>query len=146
MTVPISDFIGGPSYENSTYSDGTPACVLLVDPITDGSGVLGENFLRSAYVVYDLDNLVIAMGQSKASVKGATPGAVVTAIDSGTTLLQWWPAPSFCSCDDDQGVTRIGVLAVSTNKWYEDSYESLLNSRQQNSDEPKVTVCIPTID
>jgi len=47
-----------------TFKDGSPACKFGIDKSPDGSIVLGDSFLRSAYVVYDLDNKVIAMAQT----------------------------------------------------------------------------------
>lgn len=49
---------------------GTPqCCASSVDSAPDGSGdfVLGDNFLHSAYLVFDIDNEVIALAQSNLS-------------------------------------------------------------------------------
>lgn len=48
-----------------TFEDGTPACVLGISPAGDGSIVLGDTFLRSAYVVYDLENNEISLAQTR---------------------------------------------------------------------------------
>lgn len=48
-----------------TLEDGTPACILGISPAGDGSVVLGDTFLRSAYVVYDLENNEISLAQTR---------------------------------------------------------------------------------
>ena len=45
----------------SGYQRGKPICILGIAPAGDSTSVLGDTFLRSAYVVYDLDNNQIAM-------------------------------------------------------------------------------------
>ncbi|KAH6636180.1 aspartic peptidase domain-containing protein [Chaetomium tenue] len=44
-----------------TFADGTPACLFGIAPAGAGTYVLGDTFLRSAYVVYDLENHEIAL-------------------------------------------------------------------------------------
>ena len=46
------------------FKDGSQACSFGISKSTDGTIVLGDTFLRSAYVVYDLDNKQIAMAQT----------------------------------------------------------------------------------
>ncbi|KAF2711187.1 acid protease [Pleomassaria siparia CBS 279.74] len=46
------------------YSRGTPTCILGIGPAGDSVSVLGDTFLRSAYVVYDLTNNQIALAQT----------------------------------------------------------------------------------
>ncbi|KAK9249012.1 aspartic peptidase domain-containing protein [Lipomyces tetrasporus] len=51
--------------EPITFTDGAPVCLLSVRPDSDiGVSILGDTFLRSAYVVYDLDNHVIGLAQT----------------------------------------------------------------------------------
>ncbi|KAI9793385.1 MAG: hypothetical protein M1816_000277 [Peltula sp. TS41687] len=48
-----------------TMSDGkTPACLFGISPAGENSNVLGDTFLRSAYVVYDLANAEISIAQT----------------------------------------------------------------------------------
>lgn len=47
-----------------TFSDGTRACIFGIAPADSGTSVLGDTFLRSAYVVYDLANNEISLAQS----------------------------------------------------------------------------------
>jgi len=90
ITVSMSELVlGSASASNSlTYSDGTPACVFGIAPAGDSTAVLGDTFLRSAYVVYDLannqislaktnfnatTNNVLEIGSGSGSVPNATP-------------------------------------------------------------------------
>lgn len=85
----------GPLY----FRDGTRACVFGIVPAGDSTAVLGDTFLRSAYVVYDLanneislantnfdptDDEILEIGMGDDSVPGATPVAnPVTAVAVG---------------------------------------------------------------
>lgn len=57
LKVPLSNFILSPE-------EGRGYCGFAVLPSED-TWVLGDVFLRSAYVVYDLDNYEISLGQTK---------------------------------------------------------------------------------
>lgn len=48
-----------------TFNDGTPACVFGIAPAGDSTATLGDTFLRSAYVVYDLTNNEISLAPTK---------------------------------------------------------------------------------
>ncbi|KAK4448542.1 putative aspartic-type endopeptidase [Podospora aff. communis PSN243] len=48
-----------------TFQDGTPACLFGIAPAGQGTNVLGDTFLRSAYVVYDLANNEISLAQTR---------------------------------------------------------------------------------
>lgn len=50
--------------EPITFSDGTEACLFGIAPANGGMAVLGDTFLRSAYVVYDLSNNEISLAQT----------------------------------------------------------------------------------
>ena len=47
-----------------TFQDGSVACLFGVAPAQGGTVVLGDTFLRSAYVVFDLANNEISMAQT----------------------------------------------------------------------------------
>ncbi|KAK7208231.1 aspartic peptidase domain-containing protein [Myxozyma melibiosi] len=62
---PLTDTAG----EAITFTSGEAACQLsMMDNSDVGTSILGDTFLRAAYVVYDLDNAVIAMAQTKYNV------------------------------------------------------------------------------
>lgn len=46
------------------YQRGQPVCILGIGPSGDSISVLGDTFLRSAYVVYDLENNQIGLAQT----------------------------------------------------------------------------------
>jgi len=63
-----------------TFTDGTPACLFGVSPAGSMVSVFGDTFLRSAYVVYDLDNNEISLAQTNFNSTGTdiveiVPGA-----------------------------------------------------------------------
>ncbi|KAL6246084.1 hypothetical protein RBB50_007237 [Rhinocladiella similis] len=87
VSVPLSELIAEQIEDDSAYENGTPACSLNFDPTDDENGViLGDSFLRSAYVVYDLENKIIALGQAKLGGKAAANNTAITDIPKGTTL------------------------------------------------------------
>ena len=78
--VPLSEMV---TDANFTFADGTPACYLGINPVDTSLGgiiLFGDTFLRSAYVVYDLENLQIALAQANAN----STASDVTLIPSGT--------------------------------------------------------------
>lgn len=52
-------------------ADGSRACLFGLSPSGNGVNVLGDTFLRSAYVVYDINNNQISMAQSNFDPKGS---------------------------------------------------------------------------
>jgi hypothetical protein len=64
-----------------TFQNGVAACLFGIAPAGRGTNVLGDTFLRSAYVVYDMDNNQISLAQtrfnsSESSVSEITPLSV----------------------------------------------------------------------
>ncbi|WEW61899.1 hypothetical protein PRK78_007397 [Emydomyces testavorans] len=47
------------------FDDGTPACIFGIVPAENSVAILGDTFIRSAYVVYDLNNREISLAQTK---------------------------------------------------------------------------------
>ena len=64
LVVDPSDAGGGGGGGRPTFTDGTPACFLGIAPASGGSSILGDTFLRSAYVVYDLENNEISLAKT----------------------------------------------------------------------------------
>jgi hypothetical protein len=48
-----------------TFSNGEAACLFGIAPAGAGTNVLGDTFMRSAYVVFDIDNNEISIAQSR---------------------------------------------------------------------------------
>lgn len=64
-----------------TFQNGVTACLFGIAPAGAGTNVLGDTFLRSAYVVYDMDNNQISLARTRfnstsSSVKEITPQSV----------------------------------------------------------------------
>lgn len=81
----------------SQYSAASGGCVLGIGPEQDSQIILGDTFLRNAYVVYDQPNYQVAMAQAaldKASTSSiatmgtgtSIPGVSSTASATGTQL------------------------------------------------------------
>lgn len=68
ITIPMDELVINLGDNNMQFDDGTPACLFGIAPAQSGTHVLGDTFLRSAYVVYDLDNNEISMAQTKFNV------------------------------------------------------------------------------
>ncbi|KAK4190403.1 putative aspartic-type endopeptidase opsB, partial [Podospora australis] len=51
--------------QRPTFTNGVPACLFGIAPAGSGTNVLGDTFLRSAYVVYDLDNNLISLAPTR---------------------------------------------------------------------------------
>ncbi|KAI9847845.1 MAG: hypothetical protein M1837_001738 [Sclerophora amabilis] len=69
IDVPMNELVIDPGQNRDgsrpALSDGTtPACLFGIAPAGDGTSVLGDTFLRSAYVVYDLSNNQISIAQT----------------------------------------------------------------------------------
>ncbi|KAK2050811.1 eukaryotic aspartyl protease [Colletotrichum somersetense] len=93
ITVPIDELVLdliAITGKRTSFSNGVDACLFGIAPAGDGTNVLGDTFLRSAYVVYDIDNNEISLAQTKFNAtstnvleigkgKGAVPSAVAVA-------------------------------------------------------------------
>ncbi|PGH14403.1 hypothetical protein AJ79_03046 [Helicocarpus griseus UAMH5409] len=62
----------GPNPDGSIpqFSNGEPACVFGIAPAGRGNAILGDTFLRSAYVVYDLANNQISLAKTNFNATG----------------------------------------------------------------------------
>lgn len=68
ISVPMNELVINPGTNTDgstpTFNDGTPACLFGISPAGGSTAVLGDTFLRSAYVVYDLANNQISLAQT----------------------------------------------------------------------------------
>lgn len=67
ISVSMSELVIALSTSNGqqlTFNDGTPACLFGIAPAGSSTSVLGDTFIRSAYLVYDLDNNEISIAQT----------------------------------------------------------------------------------
>lgn len=67
-----------------TMADGTQGCAFGIVPTSGDSIVLGDTFLRSAYVVYDLDNNEVSLANTKFHASGVGKGDSV--LEIGATV------------------------------------------------------------
>jgi hypothetical protein len=71
ISVPMDELVIPLPSQNGGYvafADGTPACMFGIAPAGLSTPVLGDTFLRSAYVVYDLDRNEISLAQTRFNV------------------------------------------------------------------------------
>lgn len=71
-------------FSPTTFPDGSRKCVVDIDASTASYALLGDSFLRNAYVVYDLKNNEIALAQSKPTATDSNVEAIVSTIPSAT--------------------------------------------------------------
>lgn len=98
IKVPYSEFalpIQTTNGQQATFDNGQPACAFGMQPQDQASLgiILGDTFLRSSYVVYDISNKQIALAQSNYNSQSSnvkeigdtTPGS---AVNGGVTVTQ----------------------------------------------------------
>jgi Eukaryotic aspartyl protease len=106
-----------------TFDDGTPACTFGISPAGGSTAVLGDTFLRSAYVVYDLANNEIALAETNfnstesnvmeiGSGTAAIPDA--TAVSNPVTTVVVNPGGARIGAPSGTGVIIPGISASST--------------------------------
>lgn len=101
VKVPFSEFAlpaTSSTGQQATFNDGSLACYLGLqgtgsDPTQQDPVILGDTFLRSAYVVYDLDNKQISLAQTvfnatDSNVVEITSASPVASVVSGVTVTQ----------------------------------------------------------
>lgn len=85
INVPMNELyisIGTDSYGRPvTFEDGREACIFGVAPSGSSTPLLGDTFLRSAYVVYDLQNNEISLAQTKFNSTGNNIREIVNGTD-----------------------------------------------------------------
>ncbi|KAJ2988205.1 hypothetical protein NUW58_g4102 [Xylaria curta] len=89
LVLPI--FTGGPVPFNSGPFKGQDACQFGIQNISGNSFLLGDTFLRSAYVVYDLENNEIAIAPTDFN---ATTSNIIPFPSLKATIPSSTPAPS----------------------------------------------------
>jgi hypothetical protein len=78
LVIPITSSTGRPI----TFSDGTTACLFGVAPAGSSIAVMGDTFLRSAYLVYDLANNEISIAQTNFNATAHNVVEIGTGTDS----------------------------------------------------------------
>jgi len=79
LVLNLYDSNGAPAtYENSTE----PLCLFGIAPAGSGMSVMGDTFLRSAYVVFDLENNEISLAQTKFNTTTSSIAEIGTGANS----------------------------------------------------------------
>lgn len=94
--------------QSPKYTNGQTACQLGIQAAGDLPILLGDTFLRSAYVVYDLVNNRIALGQTNFNV---TSSDIVPFPSSGAPI----PSASFAPNEAAVTQTATGLPKVTAN-------------------------------
>lgn len=67
VSLPVSEMVQ-PQFDDETFDDGTPACEVGITTQDQDFLVLGDVFLRSTYVVYNLESRTVALAKAKVNV------------------------------------------------------------------------------
>ncbi|ODV94933.1 hypothetical protein PACTADRAFT_27622, partial [Pachysolen tannophilus NRRL Y-2460] len=83
LQVPISELTTG------TSSSRKGTCVIEIFASSDSSYILGDAFLRSAYVVYDLDDYQISLAQSNPNSTSENIEVIKSSVPSATSASDY---------------------------------------------------------
>lgn len=116
ISVPFNEIVlpsNGPDGLGLHFDDGKPACVFGIAPSNGGPSVLGDTFLRSAYVVYDLAHNQISLAQTNFNsttdnIKEIEEGPAGV---PGATMV---PSPITSARGIGTGAARLAAVATST--------------------------------
>jgi hypothetical protein len=97
VEVPMNELVldlttgGAPSFPGNSKFKGQDACLFGVQAFTEAPYILGDTFLRSAYVVYDLVNNQIGLAQTDFNETGTN---IVVFEKNGSTVPMSTVAPN----------------------------------------------------
>lgn len=83
VVVPFSELIGNQIYTSNEYDAASGGCNVGLEFAKDGNAIMGDTFLRNAYVVFDIDNQQAAIAQASGGQAGTSS---IQAISSGTGI------------------------------------------------------------
>ncbi|KAF4972498.1 hypothetical protein FZEAL_9578 [Fusarium zealandicum] len=97
ITVPLSELVLDLTDINGrqmSFDNGEPACMFGIAPAPSKTYILGDTFLRSAYVVFDMGNNEVSLAQSNFDASGsdiveigAGDGAVPATMDASEPVV-----------------------------------------------------------
>jgi hypothetical protein len=102
-----------------TFSDGTPACLFGIAPAGSSTSVLGDTFIRSAYLVYDLANNEISIAQTNFNATGTNVqeiGTGTTAVPDATDVANAVTATAGVAAGQVAGTVTLGIGGTATSK------------------------------
>ena len=115
LVIEVSSSNGRPL----TFSDGTQACLFGIAPAGSSTSVLGDTFIRSAYLVYDLANNEISIAQTNFNATGTNVqeiGTGTTAVPDATDVANAVTATAGVAGGDIAGSVTLGLSGTSTSK------------------------------
>jgi len=124
IRVELSQFVlpfpPQPNGRPVTFRDGTPACQWGILGSGKDPNLFGDTFLRSAYVVYDIDNDIVAIAQTTFNstnsdvqeINDQIPGATSTA--SGAVVTQTFSGYPHQSVGSGPSNTIVTALPTAT--------------------------------
>ncbi|RKF54455.1 putative aspartic-type endopeptidase opsB [Erysiphe neolycopersici] len=101
------------------FGDGTPACLFGISPAGSGSCVLGDTFIRSAYIVYDLENNEISIAQTNFNAtenRIVEIGAGRKAVPDATPVPNSAPATSGTELNFSNDSSSIRFMSLMSSK------------------------------
>ena len=117
ISIPISELVINPNVDiteqrvshskRQQYENGDSDCIFGISPSGSDSAVLGDTFLRSAYVVYDLANNRISLAQTNFNSTSSDVQEIGTGSDSV-------PGASVVSNVIEAAVSQTGGARVAT--------------------------------
>lgn len=117
ISVPLSELLFAAASANGQqlqFPDGSPACLFGISPAGSDQAVLGDTFLRSAYVVYDLSNNEISIAQTVFNVTESNIleiGTGTNAVPSATPVA----SPVSAEGESTQSIGGLsGTVALAT--------------------------------
>jgi len=107
LVIPVTTTDGQPLQ----FSSGVEACLFGISPAGESTAVLGDTFIRSAYLVYDLDNNEISIAQTDFNATGSNVmeiGTGSSAVPDATVV------PNAASAQDLGTQATVGVLGIGS--------------------------------
>ncbi len=106
ISVPIHEFINRHHFKHAPgHHNGHHQCIFGLVGHDKDTAILGDTFLRSAYLVYDLENKRIAMAQSRNTDESSIQAITNDTIPGMSTVLDPLPTPT---------TTRVASITVAT--------------------------------
>lgn len=88
----VFDFSGAEifvPFKQLTFNTGGDTCVLGFSPSGSSQIILGDTFLRSAYVVYDLENHEISLANTEFNVSSSSVEAISSSVPKATKAKRY---------------------------------------------------------
>jgi len=121
IKVPMNELVikvTSKSGRQLAFTDGTPACLFGIAPAGSGASVLGDTFIRSSYLVYDMANNEISIAQTNFNATASNVveiGTGESAVPDSTLVANSIAATAgLGGSSASSGLTGIGELKMNT--------------------------------